>query len=199
MPTKILNSPASTKFKLLSEDQNNVKNKKYIVRGVLQRADVRNQNGRIYPYRILKQVADKYNKVFVTEKRAYGELDHPNSNIVEAKNASHTITRMWWEGKELWGDIEVLDTPAGNIVKAIIDSGNQLGISSRGVGSEIDLNESTIQVAEDFELIAWDFVTNPSVHGAFMRKITESKETNIENKFLYREINEKINNILKSL
>ncbi len=197
MTKKILTSSQSKNFKLIQENQES--KKKYMVRGILQRADTKNQNGRIYPYAILKKEVDRYANIFIKEKRAYGELDHPDSSIVEAKNASHVVTKVWWEGKDLWGDIEVLDTPSGDIVKKIIDSGNALGISSRGLGTEIEMREGTVRVDEDFELIAWDFVTNPSVQGAFMRYLQESKESAIESKFLYNEINTKISNILRSL
>ena len=145
---------------------------KLIVSGILQRANAENQNGRIYPKEILVREANKYNKTFISERRAMGELDHPESSVVNLANVSHNIREMKWENDDLVGTVEVLPTPAGNILKELFKSGIKLGISSRGMGSVETVSEangdSVTQVQPDFELIAFDFVSNPSTHGAFM-------------------------------
>ena len=146
---------------------------KLIVQGVLQRANAKNQNGRVYPKTILVREATKYFDSFIKEKRALGELDHPDSSVVNLQNASHNITEMHWEGDNLLGTVEVLSTPSGNILKELFKSGIRVGISSRGLGSVEDVNEDTQEVQPDFELIAFDIVSNPSTHGAFMSPIHE--------------------------
>ena len=150
-------------------------NGKLIVKGPLQRADAKNQNGRIYPRGILMREAKKYMGI-VKERRALGELDHPDSSIVNLKNVSHNVVDMWWEGGDLVGKVEVLSTPSGNILKELFRGGIKLGISSRGLGSVKPVNEdgdSTVEVQDDFELVAFDFVSNPSTHGAFLNPISE--------------------------
>ena len=150
-------------------------NGKLVVRGVLQRAEAKNQNGRIYPRETLMREAKKYEKEFVNEKRAMGELDHPESSVVNLQNVSHNITEMHWEGDNLLGTVEVVGTPSGNILKELFKSGIKLGISSRGMGSVETVNEGDAQqVQDDFELIAFDFVSNPSTHGAFLHPTNES-------------------------
>ena len=147
------------------------------VRGVLQRAEAKNQNGRIYPRETLMREAKKYMKEFVNEKRAMGELDHPESSVVNLQNVSHNVTEMHFEGDNLLGTVEVIGTPSGNILKELFKSGIKLGISSRGMGSVETVNEDgdqVVKVQPDFELIAFDFVSNPSTHGAFMYPMNES-------------------------
>ena len=161
-----------------------------VVKGVLQRAESKNQNGRVYPREVLLKEVAKYLENQVTERRALGELDHPESSVVNLNNASHNIVEMHWNGDDLMGTVEVLSTPAGNILKELFRSGIKLGISSRGLGSvepieEKEEGEDTVEVQPDFELIAFDFVSNPSTHGAFMRPVNESvkhqtPENNIE-------------------
>jgi len=158
---------------------------KLIVRGVLQRAEAKNQNGRIYPREILQREAKKYHKEFITQRRAMGELDHPESSVVNLQNVSHNIKEMNWEGDNLLGTVEVLGTPSGNILKELFKAGIKLGISSRGMGSVETVSEAdgdqVTQVQPDFELIAFDFVSNPSTHGAFMypADVNESVDKNI--------------------
>ncbi len=149
-------------------------NGRLIVKGILQRADVKNQNGRVYPRETLMREADQYSSVQIKERRALGELDHPDSSVVNLQNASHNILEMHWSGDDLSGTVEVLGTPAGNILKELFKSGIKLGISSRGLGSvkEIDEDDS-VEVQPDFELIAFDFVSNPSTQGAFMHPLQE--------------------------
>ena len=139
-----------------------------IVSGVLQRASAKNQNGRIYPREILMREVKKYSEVQISERRALGELDHPESSVVNLSNVSHNIRKVWWKGDDVMGEVEVLGTPSGNILKELLKAGIKLGISSRGMGSVKQVNEDTVEVDDDFELVCWDFVSNRSTHGAFM-------------------------------
>tara|TARA_Y100000592_G_scaffold1493_2_gene2517 strand:+ start:6051 stop:6665 length:615 start_codon:yes stop_codon:yes gene_type:complete len=148
-----------------------------VVKGVLQRAEAKNQNGRVYPRETLMREAKKYSEIQIKERRALGELDHPDSSVVNLNNASHNILEMHWKGDDLLGTVEVLGTPAGNILKELFKSGIKLGISSRGLGSVKELSEDdTVEVQPDFELIAFDFVSNPSTHGAFLSPVNEGVE-----------------------
>jgi hypothetical protein len=151
---------------------------KLIVKGVLQRAEAKNQNGRVYPREILEREAKKYTKEFIGQRRAMGELDHPESSVVNLQNVSHNVKEMHWEGDNLLGTVEVLGTPSGNILKELFKSGIKLGISSRGMGSVETVTEDnggqSQEVQPDFELIAFDFVSNPSTHGAFLHPTNES-------------------------
>lgn len=151
-------------------------NGKLVVKGVLQRAESRNQNGRVYPREVLLKEVGKYLENQVSERRALGELDHPDSSVVNLNNVSHNVLEMHWDGKDLLGTIEVLTTPSGNILRELFKSGIRLGISSRGLGSVEPMSEDkdTQEVQDDFELIAFDFVSNPSTHGAFMNPVNES-------------------------
>ena len=157
-------------------------NGKLIVTGILQRAESKNQNGRIYPKETLVREAKKYSETFIKQHRALGELDHPESSVVNLQNASHNITEMGWSGDNLIGTVEVLGTPAGNILKELFKAGIKLGISSRGLGSVETVTEEGAdiddipaqEVQPDFELIAFDFVSNPSTQGAFMFPMKES-------------------------
>ena len=150
-----------------------------IVKGVLQRAESKNQNGRVYPREVLLKEVSKYLDEQVAERRALGELDHPESSVVNLNNAAQNVIEMHWDGDDLLGTVEVLSTPAGNILKELFKSGIKLGISSRGLGSVEPMREGegdTVEVQPDFELIAFDFVSNPSTHGAFMRPVNEGVE-----------------------
>ena len=153
-------------------------NGKLVVKGVLQRAEAKNQNGRVYPREILVRESKKYDKNFVKQNRALGELDHPDSSVVNLANVSHNITEMHFEGDNLLGTVEILTTPSGNILKELFKNGIKLGISSRGLGSVEVVRESNgdqvSKVGDDFELIAFDFVSNPSTHGAFLHPMNES-------------------------
>ena len=158
-------------------------NGRLVVKGVLQRAEAKNQNGRVYPRETLMREAEQYSKVQIKERRALGELDHPDSSVVNLNNVSHNVMEMHWNGDDLVGTVEVLGTPAGNILKELFKSGIKLGISSRGLGSVKEMNENeegdTVQVQPDFELIAFDFVSNPSTHGAFLSPLKEGVERNV--------------------
>jgi hypothetical protein len=143
--------------------------KPMIVQGVLQRANAKNQNGRVYPKDILEREVKKYDDSFVKERRALGELDHPDSSVVNLQNVSHNVVEMMWNGDDLVGKVEILPTPSGNILKALFKAGIKLGISSRGLGSvRKNVRENADEVQDDFELIAFDFVSNPSTRGAFL-------------------------------
>jgi hypothetical protein len=144
-----------------------------IVKGVLQRAGAENQNGRIYPKPTLMREAQKYEQL-IKERRALGELDHPDSTVINLKNVSHNVREIHWEGDDLCGTVEILATPSGNILKELLKAGILLGISSRGMGSTKQMEGNKVEVQEDFELIGWDFVSNPSTHGAFMVPVNES-------------------------
>jgi len=143
-------------------------NGKVIVSGVLQRAEAKNQNGRVYPKQILMREVKKYQENQIKENRALGELDHPDSSVINLRNVSHNVLSVQWKGNDVVGTVEILPTPSGNILKELLKCGIRLGISSRGMGTVEEVNEATVEVQDDFELIGWDFVSNPSTHGAFM-------------------------------
>lgn len=152
-----------------------------ILTGVIQRANTKNQNGRIYKKNILEREVEKYQELVKT-RRALGECDHPAREILELKSVSHLVREIWWNGDDLMGKCEILSTPQGQIVRALINDGVPLGISSRGVGSVRESKEGII-VEDDFQLLAFDLVFEPSVQGAFQRPIqSESKETLRESK-----------------
>ena len=144
-----------------------------MVKGILQRASAENQNGRVYPKNILEREINKYQQL-IKERRALGELDHPDSSVINLKNVSHNIKEVHWEGDDVVGTVEILPTPSGNILKELLRAGILLGISSRGMGSTKPMEGNKLLVGEDFELIGWDFVSNPSTHGAFMTPMNES-------------------------
>ena len=160
------------------------------VEGVMQRAGAQNQNGRVYDKKVLLREVSKYMENFVKVGNAYGELDHPESAIVSLKNASHVVKDLWWDGDDLCGRVELLNTPSGNIVKEIIKSGHTIGISSRGTGSVKPTNEGHLEVQDDFELVCWDFVSNPSTHGAFMNPISLNESAAKQGKY------DKLHNII---
>ena len=168
----------------------------YEVEGVMQRAIAKNQNGRTYSKAILERESSKYIEEFVKNGNAFGELDHPESPIVSLKNASHIVKELWWKGNDLMGRVELLNTPAGNIVKEIIKAGHTIGISSRGTGSVTQTNEGTLEVQPDFELVCWDFVSNPSTHGAFMNPISLQEGKQKVNK--YSGLDSIINDLLRA-
>jgi hypothetical protein len=137
---------------------------------LLQRAEMKNQNGRVYPKEILAREAMVYKNNFVTQRRALGELDHPESPVVNLKNVCCNVTELWFEGDDVKGNIEILSTPSGNIVRELIKNNIRLGVSSRGMGSVKPIGENTVEVGDDFSLICFDIVSNPSTHGAFINE-----------------------------
>ena len=154
------------------EESKRINNGKIIMKGILQKADTFNQNGRIYPMPILQREVRNYQK-FIKENRALGECDHPESSVVELKNASHIVREAYMEGDVCMGTVELLDTPSGKILQSLVESGVTLGISSRGVGSTRRDGDYDV-VQDDFQLICWDYVSEPSTPGAFMMR--EGKE-----------------------
>ena len=168
----------SDKLKLLTEwapfeytkdmvtESKEINGGKIILKGILQKAETLNQNGRVYPKAILEREVRNYQK-FISENRALGECDHPDSSVVELKNASHIVKEAYMDGDICYGSVELLDTPAGKILQSLIESGVTLGISSRGVGSTRSDGDNEV-VQDDFQLICWDFVSEPSTPGAFM-------------------------------
>ena len=187
-----------TEYRQFTIDKNLIeesikKNKPLRVSGIIQRAEAKNHNGRVYPKNILEREVKSYMEGPIKENRAMGELDHPESSIINLQNVSHTIKKCWWDGDDVMGEVEILSTPARNILKALFAAGITVGISSRGMGSvEENLSEGTVEVQDDFELLCWDFVSTPSTHGAFMRPsvnrninesktIPEYKYTNVNN------------------
>ena len=155
---------------------------KIVIKGVLQKAETLNQNGRVYPLAILEREVRNYQK-FIAENRALGECDHPDSSVVELKNVSHIVREAYMDGDICYGLVELLDTPAGQILQSLVESGVTLGISSRGVGST--KNDGDYQVVQDdFQLICWDFVSEPSTPGAFMmREGVEVRESDLNRYF----------------
>ena len=158
----------------ISKDQINESIKqndgRLVVKGVLQRAEAKNQNGRIYPRGVLTKEVVRYNKEFVEQNRALGELDHPESPIVNLRNVCANVTKINMNGDSVIGDMQVLSTPAGNIVRELVKNNIRLGVSSRGVGSVKNVNEDTLEVQEDYSLICFDVVSNPSTPGAFINE-----------------------------
>jgi hypothetical protein len=164
-----------------------------ILSGIMQKADTVNGNGRVYPYGVLQKEMKNYQKL-VKENRALGELDHPEDSVINLKNASHMVTSVWWDGKDVMGKAKVLDTPSGKILRSLVESGVTLGISSRGMGSVTEANGQTT-VEEDFQLICFDFVSEPSTPGAFMMK--EAKEYNNQVFTKADRINRLLNEVLE--
>lgn len=148
-------------------------NKAFFLTGVMQRADAENGNGRVYPQRTLEREIENY-KNLISQNRAVGELDHPDDSVINLKNVSHIVTDVWWNGKDVMGKLKVLDTPAGNILKALISNGVTLGISSRALGSVRESQGKTI-VEDDLQLICFDIVSEPSTKGAFLN-LSEAKK-----------------------
>ena len=145
--------------------------KNLIVSGKMQEANKANANRRIYSKEILAREVDKYHKGPIAEKRALGELDHPESSVINLKNVSHNITSIWWDGDDLYGEFEILPTPSGNILKELFINNINVGVSSRALGSVSPLGEGLVQVEEDLELICWDFVSTPSTYGAYVKPV----------------------------
>ena len=167
------------------------------VQGVVQRADSENANRRVYPKRILQKEVEKYIATSIAENRALGELDHPESTVINLKNVSHNIKKLWWDGDDLMGEIEVLPTPSGNILFQLFANNITVGISSRGMGSVQALGEGTVEVQDDFELLCWDFVSTPSTQGAFMTPtgLNENFNPNL-NPSKYSKVNSIISDII---
>ena len=162
-----------------------------MVECILATAEVKNGNGRYYPKELWEREIDKYMES-VKENRALGELDHPESSVINLKNVSHNITDMWWDGDKVFGKIEILPTPSGNILKALIENNITVGVSSRGMGSLQDRG-GVLEVQDDFELLCWDFVSTPSNPGSYMTPIHEGKTLQEVTKY------ESVNSIVREI
>ena len=176
-------------------------NRSLVVKGVIQRAEAKNQNGRVYPKEILEREIQKYIAGPVRERRALGELDHPESSVINLQNVSHNVIKVKMVGDDVYGEVEILSTPAGNILKELFRNGITVGISSRGMGSVQESGNGTVEVQDDFELLCFDFVSTPSTHVAFMkpagRSIQELQEGKIQiPEYKYTNVNNIIRDII---
>ena len=178
------------------------KNPNPFVEGILATVGETNGNGRVYSREIWEPVIERYISGPIRENRATGELDHSDTEIIELKNVSHIIRKVWWDGDYIMGKIEILPTPMGNIAKALIENNVQIGISSRGTGSVEQMGE-ILEVQDDFDLICWDFVSEPSNKGSWLKQThslnegLKSPSINIYNK--YKNIDLFVNNIIRNL
>lgn len=166
--------------------------------GIAQRAEAKNGNGRIYPFNTLAREVENYKRV-IYEKRACGQLDHPENSVIELEKASHLITDIWMEDNDVWVKLRLLGTPAGNIAKTLVKEGVQLGLSSRGLGSVSEQRDGTLLVEDDFQLICFDLVSDPSTQGAFMKPmpLMESTKRNLPVFSREYQILRRINDILQ--
>ena len=164
--------------------------------GIIQAANIKNGNGRIYPEGILRREVQSYQKI-INENRALGELDHPEDSVINLRNVSHMVTECWWDGQNVMGKIRALDTPAGNILKSLANSGVSLGISSRGMGSVQEGKEGTI-VEDDFQLICFDIVSEPSTSNAYLN-LSENQQRELQNKIWTKadRINRALHDVLR--
>ena len=172
-------------------------NKPLIVSGIIQRAEAENQNGRIYPKEILMREIQKYQEGPIKERRALGELDHPESSVINLQNVSHNIKEVRVDGNDVYGVVEILSTPAGNVLKELFRNGITVGISSRGMGSvKENMSEGTVEVQEDFELLCFDFVSTPSTHGAYMTPVGRALQEGKTQVYQYTKVNSIIRDII---
>jgi len=169
-----------------------------MVEGILATADRPNGNGRYYSKNLWEREINKYIEGPVRENRALGELDHSDSEVVNLKNASHLIKEVWWDNQNnIWGKIEILPTPAGNILKTLIENKVLVGVSSRGLGSLQEMGE-LLEVQDDFSLICWDFVSTPSNEGSWVKTLNEHKSY-FSHVSKYQKVNRIINDIIYNL
>ena len=160
----------------LIEQDEKTGNKNYKIKGIFMQADIKNRNGRIYPMEVLQKEVKRYNKEYINQKRAFGELGHPDGPTVNLERASHLVTALYPDGKNFIGEAKILSTPMGEIVKSLMDDGAKLGVSSRGMGS-LDQKNGANYVRNDFYLAtAADIVADPSAPNAFVEGIMEGKE-----------------------
>lgn len=164
-----------------------------MVEGILATAEVKNGNGRYYPRELWERELDKYQES-INQRTATGELDHPESQVINLKNVSHLIREFWWNGDEVMGKIEILPTPSGQILEALIKAGVTVGVSSRGMGS-LEQNGNVMEVQDDFELLCWDFVSTPSNPGSYMGVLQEGKQHDLKD---YSKVNNIVREILCS-
>ena len=186
--THTVNIAPSQLIENVSKENGNI-----VVEGILATAEVKNGNGRYYSRQLWERELDKY-KELINERRSLGELDHPESSVVNLKNVSHLVTDYNWDGDNVMGKIEILPTPSGNILKELIKNGVSVGVSSRGMGS-LEPMGNVMEVQDDFELLCWDFVSTPSNPGSYMHVLKEGKE---QITFDYTKVNQILHEILCS-
>ena len=175
METVKLFSEAVEEVQYITEEKENG-GKNYKIKGIFLQADIKNRNGRIYPMEVLEKEVTRYNKKFIIEKRAYGELGHPEGPTVNLERVSHMVTELYPDGKNFIGEAKIMETPMGKIVKSLMNEGGKLGVSSRGMGS-LDQKNGANYVRDDFYLAtAADIVADPSAPNAFVEGIMEGKE-----------------------
>ena len=179
---------------LTEREKREVANGALYLSGRMQTCEKKNGNGRVYPCKVLEREVKNYQKL-ISDNRALGELDHPDDSVINLRNVSHMVTDIWWEGNDVMGKIKVLNTPSGTILKDLINSGVKLGISSRGLGSVNEVAGNTV-VQEDFELICFDIVSEPSTPNAY---IYPEKKISIGSRMYESKINEKSDAIIDSL
>jgi len=173
---KLISESIVQDVEYITEAKENGK-KDYKIRGIFMQADIKNKNGRVYPMEILQKEVKRYNEEFINEKRAYGELGHPEGPTINLERASHMITALYPDGKNFIGEAKILATPMGEIVKTLMDEGAKLGVSSRGMGSLEEKKDGASYVRNDFYLAtAADIVSDPSAPSAFVEGIMEGKE-----------------------
>ena len=194
MSRKLLIETQPLKFSPNSLNENVSKeNGNLVVEGILATCEVKNGNGRYYARDLWEREMKKYTDL-IKERRSLGELDHPESQVINLQNVSHLVTDYNWDGDNIMGKIEILPTPAGNILKELIKNGVTVGVSSRGMGS-LEQRGDIMEVQDDFELLCWDFVSTPSNPGSFMSVLQEGKETVT---YDYTKVNQIITEILCS-
>ena len=173
---KLISESIAQDVEYITEEQGNGK-KSYKIKGVFMQAEIKNKNGRVYPMEILQKEVARYNKEFINENRAYGELGHPEGPTINLERASHMITALYADGQNFIGEAKILATPMGEIVKTLMDEGAKLGVSSRGMGSLEQKKDGSNYVRNDFYLAtAADIVSDPSAPSAFVEGIMEGKE-----------------------
>ena len=174
------------------------KGNRMMLTGKLQEAEVKNGNGRVYPKEVLMREVEKYIKGPVSQNNAMGELDHPESSVINLSNVSHNIKKVWWDGNNLMGNLELLNTPSGKIAMELVSAGIPLGISSRGMGSVKQLGE-TVEVQDDFELLCWDLVSVPSTPEAYMQPVGKMATMNESKQYKAAKDYSKVNSLITEI
>jgi len=174
------------------------KGNRMMLTGKLQEAETKNGNGRVYPKEVLMREVEKYIKGPVSQNNAMGELDHPESSVINLSNVSHNIKKVWWDGNNLMGNLELLNTPSGKIAMELVSAGIPLGISSRGMGSVKQLGE-TVEVQDDFELLCWDLVSVPSTPEAYMHPVGKLGTMNESKQYKATKDYSKVNSLITEI